>query len=197
MGEILISAAEEGKFDLRHRDDQDRGDLITYVETEEAERIARFDDGEKYRPLKTAPNLRHGWRLILADVSAVRLALDGFYPGRIAALLAYENDALLTSSLRETLARQTGIYRVAARITKGDANDLVARFCRSDGGCLRTIRWPQDQAGGVASSLLPMAKFDPGYDQTARGESTVPLLCQEACNLLVAAARGVVKSTAG
>ena len=30
-------------------------------------------------------------------------------------------------------------------------------------------------------------------DQTRRGENVMPLLCQEACNLLVAEARAVVK----
>ena len=44
--------------------------------------------------------------------------------------------------------------------------------------------------------LLPGTKFDPAYDQTGRGEVTMPLLCQEACNLLVAEARKVVKSRA-
>ena len=33
--------------------------------------IARFDDSGAYRPLKTAPNLRHGWRLELATLGAV------------------------------------------------------------------------------------------------------------------------------
>ena len=174
----------------------ERGDLLTYADDEAASELARFDDAGKYRPLKTAPNLKHGWRLLLPDAIAVRLALDNFYPGRIAALLAHEKNALRTTALRDTLARQTGMYRVAARISDGQVDQLVARFCRSDGGCLRTIRWKRDAAGELASNALPMLKFDPGYDQTGRGECALPLLCQEACNLLVAEARKVVNAAA-
>ena len=66
--------------------------------------IARYDDAGNYRPLKTAPNLRHGWRLELVDVSALRLALDLFYPGRLAAFLAAGNGNLASTPFRETLS---------------------------------------------------------------------------------------------
>jgi hypothetical protein len=46
------------------------------------------------------------------------------------------------------------------------------------------------------STKLPPQKFDPAFDQTGRGERALPLLCQEACNLLVAAARAKVKTEA-
>jgi sirohydrochlorin cobaltochelatase len=195
IGQLLITRSSEVAFEVRHRDDAVRCDLSVYVEPDAAVEIARFDDGEKYRPLKTAPNLRHGWRLLLADCAAVRVAVDFFYPGRVAAFLAQENGALPTTPLRETLERQTGMYRIAARITDEQADELVAGFCRSDGGCLRTIRWKQNAAGSPASRLLPGAKFDPNHDQTGRGEVAIPLLCQEACSLLVAEARKVVKDS--
>ncbi len=85
------------------------------------------------------------------------------------------------------------MYRAAANISARQADEMVARFCRSADGCLRAILWNYDRAGVPASSLLPAEKFDPAHDQTGRGESTLPLLCQEACNLLVAEARAVVK----
>jgi len=40
---------------------------------------------------------------------------------------------------------------------------------------------------------LSPEKFEPAYDQTGGGRTAIPLLCQEACNLLIAAARKVVK----
>ena len=51
----------------------------------------------QYRPLKTAPNLRHGWRLEVANLAELRLALDLFYPGRLAALAAWEAHRLATT----------------------------------------------------------------------------------------------------
>ncbi|MEP6809340.1 MAG: DR2241 family protein [Chthoniobacterales bacterium] len=197
IGQILISAADGGGFDLRHREDATRLDLGTANESGAAAEIARFDDAGKFRPLKTAPNLRHGWRLLLADAGAVRHAVDLFYPGRLAVWQAQVNGALTTTSLRETLSRQTGIYRAAAKITDTAADVLVAGFCRSEQGCLRTILWRRDETQATASTRLPRSKFDPEFDQTGRGEETIPLLCQEACNLLVAEARQTVKNADG
>src|SRR5205807_1856486 len=154
------------------------------------------DDAGNYRPLKTAPNLRHGWRLVLPDVGALRIALDLFYPGRLAAFFAWEQGALTTTRLRETLARQTGMYRASAKISDDEANALVGNFCRSDGGCLRTILWKRDEKGAVASTRLRSEKFDPRFDQTGLGAPVIPLLCQEACNLLVAEARKTVREGA-
>ncbi|MEP6820956.1 MAG: DR2241 family protein [Chthoniobacterales bacterium] len=194
MGEILIRRTASGEFDLRHRDDAERVDLTAQSDANAATEIARFDDAGKYRPLKTAPNLPHGWLLTLRNADEVRLALDFFYPGRIATFIAHENGNLQSTPMRETLERQTGIYRVAARISLPQADEMVARVCRSADGCLRTIQWSYDAAGAPASSLLPAEKFDPAHDQTGRREQCVPLLCQEACNLLVAEARNVVKA---
>lgn len=194
IGEILIDRNSDGAFLLHHRDDAGRDDLAADTNAESASEIVRDDDAGKYRPLKTAPNLRHGWELVLADVAAVRLALDLFYPGRAAAFDAWSRGALRTTPFRETLGRQTGMYRAAAQISDEQANNLIGDFCRSDGACLRTILWRRDVRGTPASSLLPREKFDPNHDQTGRGERAVPLLCQEICNLLVAAAREVVKA---
>jgi len=194
IGQVSIEVKENGMFALTHRDDAGRKDRKAYTRAEEAIEIARFDDAGKYRPLKTAPNLLHGWQLHVSDVASLRLALDHFYPGRLAAFLAWEGGALETTPLRETLKRQTGMYRAAAQISDEEADALVGNFCRSDAGCLRTILWKRDANGTAPSTRLPSEKFDPLHDQTGLGETMIPLLCQEACNLLVAAARQAVKS---
>ena len=191
MGEILIRRAETSEFDLRHRDDAGRADLAARSDPEVAADLARYDDAGNYRPLKTAPNLRHGWQLLLRDATEVRRALDSFYPGRVAAFVRHARGTLIATTLRETLERQSGMYRAAARITDVEADALVAGFCRSDGGCLRTILWTRDSSGACASTLLPAAKFNPAHEAHA-----LPLLCQEACCLLVAEARNVVKAAA-
>lgn len=195
IGQIAIETQPDGGFALRHRDDTAQNDLAQHYQPEDAAALARFDEGGSYRPLKTAPNLRRGWRLILADLAGLRLALDLFYPGRLAAFLAFENRELATTPLRETLARQTGMYRIAAQIDDPQADELIGDFCRSDGGCLRTILWRRDASGTTPSTKLPAEKLDPRFDQTGEGRPAMPLLCQEACNLLVAQARRVVQET--
>jgi sirohydrochlorin cobaltochelatase len=193
IGQIAIESGNDATFVLRHREDRGRTDLTVSERADDAAELARFDDAGKYRPLKTAPTLRHGWELRLANLARLRLALDLFYPGRLAALLAFEKNELITTPLRATLERQTGMYRIAAQIGEEQADELVGSFCRSDGGCLRTILWRRDAAGTVPSTRLPSAKFDPRHDQAGGAQPVVPLLCQEPCNLLVAEARAVVQ----
>jgi sirohydrochlorin cobaltochelatase len=209
FGQILVRKSGKSHV-LCHRDDEAQDELEMFQNPEDAIAIARYDDSGNYRPLKTAPNLRHGWRMKLRSSAELKHALDHFYPGRLAVFVAWQRGELRTTSLRETLDRQSGMYRIAATISDAQIEDLVAGFCRSNGGCLRTILWKRDQRGMVASTKLPREKFDPAWDQTkalSRSESSafaeataektppaiVPLLCQEPCNLLVAACRKVVK----
>jgi len=207
VGQILVRKTSAGGFSLSHRDEEAADQLKIFRAPEDAVEIAKYDDAGNYRPLKTAPNLRHGWRLELETLDDLRHALDYFYPGRLAMFAAWKSHKLQTTPLRETLDRQSGMYRVAAKISDSQIDNLVGNFCRSNGGCLRTILWKRDASGAIASTKLPKEKFDPASDQArvcsrrpagdARAShsevATIPLLCQEACNLLVAECRKVVK----
>jgi sirohydrochlorin cobaltochelatase len=200
IGELEISVVDGG-FVLYHRDDVGRNDLTLY-ELDHAFEIAKFDDAGNYRALKTAPNLRHGWKILARDVSQLGQVIDAIYPGRLAVMHAFKSGQLAITPLRETLNRQSGMYRIARKISELELDVLVGNFCRSDGGCLRTILWKRDAGDKIASSRLPPEKFDPTTDQyvsaqkprpTTAATVSLPLLCQEACNLLVAACREKVK----
>ncbi len=117
IGQILIRETDDGQFALSHCEDELTNDLRIFARPEDAIEIARYDDAGNYRPLKTAPNLRRGWRLNVPNMSGVRIAVDYFYPGRVAAFGAWKQNQLLTTTLRETLNRQSGMYRVAAKIS--------------------------------------------------------------------------------
>jgi sirohydrochlorin cobaltochelatase len=200
VGQILIQKTKGG-FVLLHRDDEARDDLATCRNAEEAIEIAKYDDAGNYRPLKTAPNLRHNWRLTVRTLEELKRALDYLYPGRLAVFAAWKTGQLRTTNLRDTLDRQSGMYRVAAKISDAQIDDTAGDFCRSDGGCLRTILWKRDQSGTIASTKLAKEKFEPACDQAKASSgpgstipaTMIPLLCQEACNLLVAECRKVVK----
>lgn len=200
LGQILVRPLPDGRFQLRHRDDAGSNEAMQIFDSAEAAvEIARTNDDGDYRALKTAPDLRHGWQLEVGGESDLNRALNFFYPGRLAVLSAQTSNRLATTPLRETLGRQTGMYRVAANITDSQIDCLIADFCRSDGGCLRTILWKRDASGAVPSTKLPPEKFDPSYDQALTGGAepiggaNLPLLCQESCNLLVAECRKVVR----
>jgi sirohydrochlorin cobaltochelatase len=206
LGQILVQEGGDN-FVLSHRDDDARNPSDMFRKAEDVIEIAKYDDAGNYRSLKTAPDLRHGWRVELGTQEELKRALDHFYPGRLAIFAAWQRGQLRTTPLRETLDRQSGMYRIAAKISDIQIDDLVADFCRSNGGCLRTILWKRDQQGAIASAKLTKQKFDPTWDQTrdliepgaptpatGTAPATVPLLCQEPCNLLVAACRKVVKA---
>jgi len=69
-----------------------------------------YADSGEFRPLKTAPNLRRGWRLNVANLEELRRSLDYFYPAMLGVRSSYAHGSLPTVPLRKTLARQTGMY---------------------------------------------------------------------------------------
>ncbi len=186
IGQITITAQLD-VWVLRHSDDMGMEGLGGGPDSpEDARMLANFDDEGNYRPLKTAPNLPHGWSLWLEGNKELLRALNYFYPAMIGAWLAHQRGELVPVHLRETLARQTGMYRVTQKLSDEQAQAVICRVCRSDGGCLKTILWRVDAGQPVRS--LPAGKFI-----IPKGAG-LPLLCHEACNLLVAEARKVVKA---
>ena len=185
IGEIHLQS-RSGAWELCHRADIERTGLTAFSGAEAARDLAHYTDGGEFRPLKTAPNLRRGWRLTVRGIAELRRALDYFYPAMIGIRVSHARDGLRPVPLRTTLARQTGMYRVTQKITDAQAQDLVGNFCRTDGGCLKRILWPLAPETPITS--LPPEKFSPDAAPGAW-----PLLCQEGCNLLVARAREVVK----
>ncbi len=170
IGQIAIRRTGDA-FELRHVEDAGRPDLVLHEGADAARALANLDDADVYRPLKTAPNLRHGWRMVLGEVGEVRRALDYFYPAMTAVWRSYESGDLAVVPFRETLARQTGMYRITQKITDEQGRAMIDAFCS---GCLKCRLWD-----GESPEPQPDA---------------IPLLCQEMCNLLVAEARKVVKS---
>jgi sirohydrochlorin cobaltochelatase len=199
IGEIIATRTPGGSFEVRHRSETRRADstgaldVRVFTSPTAARNLAKYDRLGRYRPLKGAPNLPIGWRLQLGSVEEVLQSLDAFYPGALASWIAFQQGSVAPVNLRETLQRQSGMYRITHKITNAQADELVGKCCRSDGGCLRTILWRLDPQNPISS--LPRAKFNPRFDQLDGAEKGVPYLCVEACNLLIAEARKVVKQS--
>ena len=173
-------------YSLSHVGDARKAELETFTNPHDAIEIARYDDGGKYRPLKTAPNLRHGWRLNLKNLDEASLALDFLYPAALGTALAFARSELKAVDLRQTLARQTGMYAVVKKITDEQAKSLIASTCNRRNGCLRHILW--SISPGKPTSLTRRESA------VQHSENEIPILCAEACNLLVAAGRNIVKA---
>jgi sirohydrochlorin cobaltochelatase len=152
--------------------------------------LSFFDDANAYRPLKTAPTLKHGWKLRLATGDELRRALDHFYPAMTGLWHSHLHKQLHAVPLRETLNRQTGMYAATKRLQDDEGQKLVGEACALN-ACRKRILWPF--AEGQPLTQLTAEKLSLEPQVTDAGFREIPLLCQEACNILVAACREVVK----
>ncbi len=113
----------------------------------------------------------------------------------IGVLQAYQSGNLKAVDFRETAGRQSGMYDVVKKISDAQADDLAGDFCKSNGKCIKTILWKLD--ADTLLTKLPVNKFDPQAEQIPSAGNSIPLLCSEACNLLIAEARNVVRKSRG
>jgi sirohydrochlorin cobaltochelatase len=193
LGELGFAESSNGYLLYHWADRNSLPQARVYHSIEDARQIAKYDFSGAYRPLKGAPNLPRGWLIELANIDDLKKALDYFYPGAIGTWLAHQTGTAHPICLRQTLNRQTGMYRVTRKLTDDLAQNLVQEACRSDSRCLRTILWRIDD--NQPADFLPSSKTDPTVDQTGQKRAALPYLCLEACNLLVAAARTAMKKS--
>jgi hypothetical protein len=104
--------------------------------------------------------------------------------------LSHLHDALTPVSLRDTLNRQTGMYAATKRLQDDEGQELVGSACASS-ACTKRILWnfgPDQPLTRLKADKLP-----PSSNGVATSPAQMHLLCHEACNILVAACREVVK----
>jgi sirohydrochlorin cobaltochelatase len=191
IGEVLI-LPEAGGWRVLHQADEaaaGTGSLTLHSNPAAALDLARNDAAGQFRPIKTAPTLKHGWELFLTTPATLHEALDFLYPAALSNWFRYAAGQIQPGQLKETLGRQTGMYRITGLLRADEAQGLVARTCH-DGNCQRRILWTWDHETPWTS--LPAEKTtcprDPGTALPA-----LPLLCTDACPLLIGPARPLVK----
>jgi hypothetical protein len=192
LGELEFSESSAGYRLYHYSDKNSLAGARKYCSVKDAREIAKYDSAGAYRPLKGSPDLPRGWVIELATIEELQRALDYFYPGAIAAWVAYRSHEATPVNLRQTLNRQSGMYRITRKITNEQARDLVREACNSKSHCLRTILWGIEE--GERPDFLPPSKSDPNVDQTGQNRAAIPYICLEACNLLVAKARSTLKT---
>ncbi len=189
IGQVSCHHGPEHGWMLHHRADLANDPALKkYASATDAREIALYDDAGNFRALKTAPTLKRGWILQLANDDEVRLALDFIYPGALGLLRHFQNGTLHPVHLRETLGRQTGMYRFANTISDDDAQRLVACECDAKTKCLRRITWHLNETQPL--HLLGPDKLPPDSPAT----NDLPLICVEACTHLVSAAREIARA---
>jgi hypothetical protein len=180
-GQLRVTATvdETGcrRYDLRHVDDADAdpADLDDHDDPLDARALAKHDDRERYRPLKTAPTLRTGWRFPDLDAADLVTAVEYFYPATVANWHRERQGDLDVSHWRDTVDRQTGIYGVVSTWDRGEGYEhvnWVAEACCDDSQCLKRREWQYDD------------ETDLDVDG---GDGEFP--CREPCSLVISAAR--------
>ena len=177
FGELHLVRCDSGRFSARHVDDTGIAKLEKIETVPELREMAKYDSEGEYRPLKTAPTLRSGWVTECEDAKEFLARLDAIYPALFATWVAYSRNDLTPVPLRETLDRQTGMYRRAGAITDQMANQIMRGLCSK--GCVRKIAWPIDARCAVGR--LP------------KRAHRIPAICTEACTFAVSEARRLVK----
>jgi hypothetical protein len=170
LAQVLLRRQTPG-FELRHLDDRARPeDDLRLVEPGAVRELAQFTAGGAFRPLKSAPNLRAGWRVNAPDEAALADVLNMLYPGAVADLFAAESPDPPVTSYREFVGRQTGMYRIAAKLDDLQAGRMIRSGCDAR-FCLKRRLWSVE---GLAPDA-PEAK------------SAIP--CLEPCAVLLEFAR--------
>ena len=143
---------------MRHIADENRatGDLRN-VSVEDLRDLAQWSERGAFRPLKSAPNLRAGWKCLVTNETALESALNRLYPGFLADWYAARGSTLPITNYREFTRRQTGMYRITQQLTDHQAGESI-RACCHPTFCLKQRLWtveglPSDRA--ETKSLIP------------------------------------------
>jgi len=148
-------------------------DLDLHEDPRTAREISKLTDAGEYRPLKSSPNLRHGWALKVEDVRGLGVAMNYLYPAAQVHWYLYREGRLEITDYRENAARQSGIYKRIQHLSDEGVQN-AARACCENAVCLKKTLWDVD-AG------TPLKMY--------RGQGEIP--CPEPCSIFVSFARRV------
>jgi hypothetical protein len=174
FGQVAVRRLGRG-FELRHQSDRAAAsDTLATLSGTELRNWAQEAAGGAFRPLKSAPNLRAGWRAVAADGAALDLLLHYLYPGAVADWFAAQSAPPPLTSYRQFTARQTGMYRITTLLDDAIAGAAIRACCHVD-FCLKRRLWSVQ-----------------GLEPDAAGrKSLIP--CLEPCALLLEFARKVAR----
>ena len=170
LAQVLIRR-DGSRYELRHAEDREVApESLRLIQVDEARSLAQFTAAGEFRPLKSAPSLRRGWRMPLAGGVELEAALSRLYPGALADWRAARTARPPVTNYREFVNRQSGMYRITAKLGDAEAAEVIQRACDKK-LCLKRRLW-------TVAGLEP----DPAPEK-----SVIP--CLEPCAVLLESAR--------
>jgi 4Fe-4S iron-sulfur cluster binding domain/DR2241 stabilising domain len=158
-------------YELRHVDDAaTTADNLRLVTINDARLLAQSTASGEFRPLKSAPNLQRGWRLVAVNDAELEAALSRLYPGAVADWFAARSVNPPVTNYREYANRQSGMFRVTAKLSDAQVASVIKAACDAK-FCLKRRLW---RGAGLAAD-------------TAADKSLIP--CLEPCAILLESAR--------
>lgn len=157
LAQVLIQRRGTG-YELRHVTDRETSlDSLKPLPLSEVRAWTQFNAAGEFRPLKSAPDMRRGWRIIAANDTELETALTHLYPGAVADWFAMQAAHPPVTGYRDYTARQTGMYRITTLLTDGQVAEVIHAVCDKS-RCLKRRLWtapgtPADELG--AKSLIP------------------------------------------
>lgn len=170
IAQVLITRQGAG-YELRHVEDREAAPAsLRSITPADARALAQFTASGEFRPLKSAPTLQRGWRIIALNDIELEIALSRLYPGAIADWHAAQSPSPPVTHYRDYVDRQTGMYRITTMLTDAQAADVARTVCDAK-NCLKRRLW-------IVPGLAPDA---------AEIKSIIP--CLEPCAVLMESAR--------
>ncbi len=173
FGQVLVRPVPTAGYYLCHEDDARATSLELHDDPQAAREIAKLTGTGEYRPLKSSPNLRRGWKLRVEGARGLATAMNYLYPAGVVHWYLHRKGKLEITDYRENAARQSGIYKRVQRLSDEGVQN-AARACCEDAVCLKKTLWNVD-----AETPLEMD----------RGNGEIP--CPEPCSIFVSFARRV------
>jgi hypothetical protein len=175
FAQVFIRRIGRG-YELRHATDvAESPETLRLAADSGARALAQFTAEGQFRPLKSAPTLRRGWRILPAGDFELGAVLNQLYPGALADWLAAQTERPPVTNYREFFDRQSGMYRNAAALTDAQAAGVIQSCCAAS-ACLKRRLWT-------------IAELEPD----AIGEKSV-IPCLEPCAILMEMARKAHKA---
>ena len=177
FGQVAVARRKE-QYEVRHRNDDETpaGQLELLFAKELRDRLSQ-DAAGRFRPLRSAPDLPDGWRAVASSFEDLWQILNAIYPGALGDWHAFRQRKKNAVSFPEFAARQSGMFRVVARLN-GKQAQRVADACCDKRLCLKRRLW---SAAENREANPPSNLAEPG------------LVCLEPCPLFLELARRSVK----